>query len=79
VTYLRFTYCGSVGDVEPGRALDKGIVRTVWLTPEEMRAEAHRLRSPMVLRGLDDFLAGRRLPLDAIVTDPGLYDPVERS
>jgi 8-oxo-dGTP pyrophosphatase MutT (NUDIX family) len=79
VTYLRFTYCGTAGDAEPGRALDRGIVRTLWLTPDEMRAQAHRLRSPMVLRGLDDYLAGRRLPLDSVTTDPGLYDPVERS
>lgn len=79
VTYLRFTYCGTVGAPEPGRALDHGIVRTVWLTADEMREQALRLRSPMVLRGLDDFLAGRRLPLDAVCVDPGLYDPVEKS
>lgn len=79
VTYLRFTYCGRASEPEPGRALDRGIVRTVWLTPDEMRAASRRLRSPMVLRGLDDYLAGRRLPLDTVITDPGLYDPVERS
>jgi len=79
VTYLRFTYVGRASEPEPGRALDRGIVRTVWLTADEMRAAAHRLRSPMVLRGLDDHLAGRRLPLDTVITDPGLYDPVERS
>lgn len=79
VTYLRFTYCGAAGDPEPGRALDHGIVRTLWLTADEMRAHADRMRSPMVLRGLDDYLAGKRLPLDTVITDPGLYDPVERS
>lgn len=79
VTYLRFTYCGTVGQAEPGRALDTGIVRTVWLTAEELRANQDRHRSPMVMRCIDDYLAGKRLPLDAVHTDPGLYDPVERS
>jgi hypothetical protein len=43
--------------------LDHNILRTVWLTPEELHAEADRLRSPMVLRCLQDYLAGRRFPL----------------
>jgi phosphatase NudJ len=72
VTYLRFAYCGTAGDPIPGRALDTPIVRTLWLTPEEIRAEAHRHRSPLVQRCVDDHLAGRRLPLDAVYADPGL-------
>ncbi|HSV70345.1 MAG TPA: NUDIX hydrolase [Methylibium sp.] len=79
VTYLRFAYCGTVGDPEPGRRLDHGILRAVWMTPEEIRAHAHRHRSPALQRNVDDFLAGVRHPLDAVYVDPGLYDPVERS
>ncbi|HKX94906.1 MAG TPA: NUDIX hydrolase [Methylibium sp.] len=79
VTYLRFSYVGTVGEPEPGRRLDHGILRTVWMTPEEIRANAHRHRSPALQRNVDDFLAGVRHPLGAVYTDPGLYDPVERS
>lgn len=79
VTYLRFSYCGRVGAPEPGRALDRGILRTLWMTPEEIRANAHRHRSPALQRNVDDHLAGLRLPLDAVYVDPGLYDPVEKS
>lgn len=75
VTYLRFAYCGTVGEPEPGRALDRGIVRTLWLTPEEIRASAHRHRSPLVLANLDDHLSGRRLPLDAVRADPSVWAP----
>ena len=75
VTYLRFAFSGRVGAVIAGRTLDTGIVRTVWLTPDELRASAGRHRSPLVLQCIEDHLAGKRLPLDAIHIDPSLYDP----
>lgn len=58
--YLRFTFCGRVGEAEPGRVLDEPIVRTLWLTREELAAEPLRLRSPMVMRSVDDHAAGHR-------------------
>jgi 8-oxo-dGTP pyrophosphatase MutT (NUDIX family) len=79
VTYLRFAYCGTVGEPEPGRALDHGILRTLWMTADEIRAARSRHRSPALQRNVDDFLAGVRHPLDMVFTDPGLYDPVEKS
>jgi hypothetical protein len=50
ITYLRFAYSGTVGDELPGRTLDTGIVRTLWLTLDEVRASTARHRSPLVLR-----------------------------
>jgi 8-oxo-dGTP pyrophosphatase MutT (NUDIX family) len=75
VTYLRFAFCGTVGEPLPGRTLDDGILRTLWLTPEEIRAAADRLRSPLVLRCIEDHLAGRRHPLAVITTDASIYRP----
>ncbi len=72
ITYLRFAFCGELGDVVPGRALDHGIERTLWMTPDEVRASVARHRSPLLLRCMEDYLAGRRLPLDAVYTDPGV-------
>ena len=69
ITYLRFAFCGELGDIEPGRALDEGIVRTLWMAPEEIRASADRHRSPLLLRCMEDHLTGRRYPLDLIATD----------
>lgn len=63
VTYLRFAFCGSAGEPELGRALDRGIVRTLWLTPDELRASVERHRSPLVLRCVEDHQAGSRHPL----------------
>jgi len=75
VTYLRIAYRGTAGEADPARTLDQGIVRTLWLTPEEIRAERARHRSPLVMRCIDDFLAGRRLPLDAVHADDSLFAP----
>lgn len=75
VTYLRFAYCGTVGDELPGRGLDDGIVRTLWLTFDEATAQAARMRSPQVLQCLADHRAGRRLPLDAVTASPTLALP----
>ena len=75
VTYLRFAYCGTVGDELPGRKLDHGIVRTLWMTPDEIRASVSRHRSPLLLRCVDDYLAGQRFPLEALHTDPSVSTP----
>ena len=75
VTYLRFAFCGTVGEAEAGRALDSGIVRTLWLTPDEIRASRARHRSPLLLRCVEDHLAGRRFPLESLVADPTLFAP----
>ena len=68
VTYLRFALCGAAGDPEPGRALDEPVVRTLWMTPEEIAAVGDRLRCPLVLQCIADHRAGKRLPLDALYT-----------
>ena len=72
VTYLRLAFRGSVGDQLPGRALDHGIVRTLWLTLDEVRASVARHRSPLLLRCIEDYLAGKRYPLDTIYTEVGI-------
>jgi 8-oxo-dGTP pyrophosphatase MutT (NUDIX family) len=69
VTYLRFAYCGTLGDFDAQRTLDAGIVRTLWMAPDEVRASTDRHRSPLVLRCIEDHLAGRRFPLETVHTD----------
>ncbi|OGA15155.1 MAG: NUDIX hydrolase [Betaproteobacteria bacterium RIFCSPLOWO2_02_FULL_63_19] len=66
VTYLRFAFCGEILGLDEGRTLDHGILRTLRLTPDEVRAIALRHRSPLVWRCIEDYLAGRRYPLDLI-------------
>jgi len=74
ITYLRFAFTGTVGEPDAGRALDEGIVRTLWLTPDEVSAQVDRHRSPLVLRCLEDHLAGRRFPLETLQTHASLFE-----
>ena len=74
-TYLRFAFAGRAGDVDPRRRLDRGIVRTLWLTLDELRACRDRHRSVLVLRSIEDAAAGCSVPLERIVTDPSVHRP----
>jgi len=65
-SFLRFAFCGEVDDHQPRQPLDTGIVRALWLSPAELEAQPARLRSPLVMRCIDDFLQGRRQPLDSV-------------
>jgi len=69
ITYLRFTFIARALREEPNFTLDHGIVRALWLSAEDMRCQRARHRSPQVQRCIDDYLAGRRFPLD-LLTDP---------
>lgn len=64
--YLRFAFAAEPLRHDPGRSLDDGIVRALWLTPSELQAEQPRHRSPLVWQAAADFLAGRRHPLDLV-------------
>lgn len=64
--YLRVCFAGSVGEPDPARALDDGIERVLWLNRDELADQADRLRSPLVLNGVDDYLAGERYPLSLL-------------
>ena len=66
ITYLRFAYVCDVNGFDAERTLDTGIVRAVWLTPEELVAHSTPHRSPLVMRCVQDYLAGRRFPLDFV-------------
>ena len=73
ITYLRFAFRGELGQHVAGQALDDGIVRTLWLTPDEIRACAHLHRSPLLIKCMEDHLAGKAWPLDLITTDSSVY------
>jgi len=66
VTYLRFAFSGEAEGPLEGAALDEGIVRAVWLSREELRACRDMHRSPLVAQCVEDYLSGRRFPLDLI-------------
>lgn len=73
ITYLRFAFCGTLGEEVAAQALDEGIVRTLWLSPDEIRACVPLHRSPLLLTCMEDYLAGRRYPIEIVTTDPSVY------
>lgn len=75
ITYLRMAFSGTVGERLPGRRLDHGIVRTLWMSLPELRACPARHRSSMVLQCIEDHAAGRRYPLELIDTHTSVYEP----
>ncbi len=66
-TYLRATFFGEFSGPESGQALDDDIIAAHWMTLDDIRACEAALRSPLVLRSLEDYLAGKRYPLDLLV------------
>ncbi len=64
--FLRMAFAAEPLQHHPDRALDEGIVQALWLTPSELQAQSARHRSPLVWRAVEDFLAGRRFPLQAL-------------
>jgi 8-oxo-dGTP pyrophosphatase MutT (NUDIX family) len=74
VSYLRLAFVGTVGDERPELGgYDREIVRTLWLDAGEIEARRADWRSPLVGRCIADARAGRRLPLEAVTTDPSVY------
>ena len=65
-TYLRFAYAGEITGHEPERKLDTGIIRADWFTLDEIRDTQARHRSPLILRCVEDYLAGKRYPLEIL-------------
>lgn len=70
-TFVRFAFAAEARKHDPARVLDEGIVQALWLTYDEIVARRADHRNVLVLRCIDDYLAGQRLPLD-LVTDASL-------
>ena len=61
--------CGFTGDFvgdSTDSPPDDEILRSLWLSRDDLLARSGALRGPLVLRAIDDYLAGRRLPLDGL-------------
>jgi len=66
ITYLRFVFGGEITGFDPARPLDHGIIGARWLSLEEIRGLEAQHRSPLILRCIEDWLAGKRYPLDLV-------------
>lgn len=64
--FLRVAFCGDGLAHHAGRPLDRGIIQTAWLSRRELMLRSGSLRSPLVMRAIEDHLSGSRRPLDAL-------------
>jgi 8-oxo-dGTP pyrophosphatase MutT (NUDIX family) len=66
-SFLRVAFCGNCKNHKPSQLLDDGIQAAVWKTRDELMQQQQKLRSPMVIDCIDDYLAGKRYPLDLLI------------
>ena len=66
VTTMRFAFSGTVDDHQPEQALDDGIIRTHWLSRTDLHEHEQRLRSPLVMRCIEDYLTGQRQSITSV-------------
>ena len=69
-SFLRVAFCGTCHDHDPEQLLDDGILQAMWKSRDELIEQEHQLRSPMVLNCIDDYLAGKRFPMDMLIDVP---------
>ena len=75
ITYLRFSFAGELGQ-QHDQPLDEGIVRTMWMSYDELVATKERHRSELILKCIDDYRAGVKAPLSLIYTDLSVTEPL---
>lgn len=68
--YLRVVYTAGFVECDETLELDTPIIARHWMTRDEIEAEYARLRTPAVLRCVEDFEAGRREPRN-VLAGPG--------
>lgn len=66
ITYLRFCFAGTCTKEDVARELDTGIIRAVWMSREELEMHREKMRSPMVMQCIQDYLSGNRHSLDIL-------------
>jgi ADP-ribose pyrophosphatase YjhB (NUDIX family) len=60
--YLRIVYTADLVKESISRLLDEVIVAVHWYTIADIQHRSRDLRSPIVLRCIEDFIAGKRQP-----------------
>ncbi|MCG8414276.1 MAG: NUDIX hydrolase [Pseudomonadales bacterium] len=63
ISYIRHCFVASAGNHDPQRELDQDIEAALWLSADEIAGLQDQLRSPMVWRAIEDYVAGNTYPL----------------
>ncbi|MBT8083175.1 MAG: NUDIX domain-containing protein [Gammaproteobacteria bacterium] len=72
--FLRIVYAADFISCDESAMLDTGVFGRLWLSIEELHRRQANLRTPGVLRCVEDYRAGRRA-FDTSIMDPGPRHP----
>jgi ADP-ribose pyrophosphatase YjhB (NUDIX family) len=72
VSYLRLAFAGYTTHCT-GQDLDEGILRAFWMDYQNIQQQKNKLRSPLVLSCVEDYLALKNYDLGAVYTDQSVY------
>lgn len=78
VTYYRSCFIAQTERLDETRGLDDGIIRALWLSKTELEQNQHKLRSPIVLKCIEDYVDGKKLPLDYVYEHHPHIEPPSR-
>lgn len=67
--YYRTTFIAKALEHDASIQLDDGIERALWLSYDELKSQIDKLRSPLVLENIEQYLAGERYPLSLIADE----------
>ncbi|MEM9171939.1 MAG: NUDIX domain-containing protein [Pseudomonadota bacterium] len=58
--YVRLVYCGDAIEHDASARRDPVVTHVAWRERDELLEQSHRLRAPVVLHSIDDYLTGQR-------------------
>lgn len=67
-SYIRSCFVARAVRQRPGYVLDPDVIAARWLSLAELRQQPERLRSPLVMPVIEDYLAGRSYSLESVRT-----------
>lgn len=69
ICYVRHCFIADAIQQMQDRKLDADIIEASWLSLDELEAHKAEMRSPLVLKVIEDYMRGQRFPL-TLLCDP---------
>jgi len=69
-TYIRYAFAGKIAQTIENAELDDDIIRTLWLSYDDICEQLSSLRSPLVKQCIDDYRSGQNFSLNLLKEIP---------
>lgn len=64
--FIRFTFTGNISEPEMQRKLDTPILDFHWLSLDELQSLKKQLRSPLIMRSIQDYINHQKYPISIL-------------